>query len=261
MSELPHAWLLRLLKVNPHPRLPESAQRVFRAAPAYLLYRRVLLGLKHVSVVAGAMIAWVFFSNLYLPVLFSMPYGRAGFYAVEALAWLSFLVLLPVSFFIVRLDYELRWYVLSDRSLRIREGVMALREKTMTFANIQQISIRQNPLQRVLGIADVMVETAGGGSGSKGADAGHDAAEHLHEARFRGVSDAEAIRDIILACVRQHRDTGLGEPSEVITTGEPASTATPTTLEAARELLAEVRELRGSLARRPAPVSVDPPGS
>ncbi|QSQ11439.1 PH domain-containing protein [Myxococcus landrumensis] len=248
MAELPHAWLLRWLKVNPEPRLPEGTVRVFHAAPAYLTYRRVLLALKNTSVVMGTLIGWAFLNRLF-PWFMDLPYARPVLYTVEAIVWLSFLVLLPVSFFVVRLDYSLRWYVLTDRSLRIREGVMSLREKTMTFANIQQISIQQNPIQRMLGIADVKVETAGGGKGSGSADPDAGTTEHLHEARFRGVSNAEAIRDMLLERVRMHRDTGLGEPTELITDTVPLLGQAPS-LDAARELLSEVRKLRGALTRR-----------
>ena len=45
------------------------------------------------------------------------------------------------SLAVLRLGYELR--------LRIRERIVAINEKTITFANIQQISIRQGPLQQV----------------------------------------------------------------------------------------------------------------
>lgn len=248
MADVPHAWLLRWLKVPSERQLPEGTVRVFNAAPAYLNYRRVLLALKQVGVLAGTVAGWLFLSR-WLPMVLDFPYTRPLMYALEAFVWVGYLVMFPVSFFVIRLDYELRWYALTDRSLRVHEGVMSLREKTMTFANIQQISIQQNPLQRLLGIADVKVETAGGGSGSRASDADLDPAEHLHEARFRGVSDPEAIRDAILERVRLHRDTGLGEPTELATRHEePAAVASP--VAAARELLAEVRELRGTLASR-----------
>ena len=41
---------------------------------------------------------------------------------------------------LVRLDFEKRWYLVTDRSLRVREGVVNVREMTIMFANIQNIS-------------------------------------------------------------------------------------------------------------------------
>lgn len=42
----------------------------------------------------------------------------------------------PLIYTLARLDYELRWCIVTDRSLRIREGIASVRESTMTFANI-----------------------------------------------------------------------------------------------------------------------------
>ena len=38
-------------------------------------------------------------------------------------------------------------------------------ETTITFENIQNVTVQQGPLQRLFGIADVRVDTAGGGGG------------------------------------------------------------------------------------------------
>ncbi|MCP3098244.1 PH domain-containing protein [Myxococcus sp. K15C18031901] len=251
MADLVREGLLRLLKVDPRPHLPEGTQRVFRASPAFLTYLRILWGLKQVGVLSGLVVGWVILSPLVHHA--EIPYlSPLVFYGVEVLAWGGFLLQLTLGFLVTRLNYELRWYVLSDRSLRVREGILSLREKTLAFANIQQLSIHQNPLQRLLGIADVKVETAGGGSGGRHEESAG-MGERPHEAHFRGVDDAEAIRDLILARVRTHRDTGLGEPTEHVSPQAPV--LVDTSLEAAHALLAEVRALRGALTgkRRAAP--------
>ncbi|AEI63064.1 PH domain-containing protein [Corallococcus macrosporus] len=251
MSDAAPAWFLRLLKVPPAPHIPEGAAvRVFRAAPAHRQLQLLRWGLRQAGVVVGLIFTWVAVKNRFVP---HLPYEYAGtvFFIFELFAWLAFAVQAPITFLVAWLDYEYRWYILSDRSLRIREGLVSLQEKTMTFANIQQVSIRQNPLQRLFGIADVKVETAGGGSkgGSADADASH--TEGLHEAHFRGVNNPEEIRDVIMARVRMHRDAGLGEPRHP----EPAALPVPVassaaTLDAAKELLGEMRALRSTLAAR-----------
>ncbi|XXF79427.1 PH domain-containing protein [Myxococcaceae bacterium GXIMD 01537] len=264
MPELLRPWFLRLLKVPPNPALPPGEVRVFRAAPGYLPYRWSLWAMRQASVLVGLIAGEWFMRSILRRV--DQPLVSAGAYLLEALAWLAYFVQLPLSFFVARLDYELRWYILSDRSLRIREGVLALREKTMTFANIQQLSIRQNPLQRVFGIADVKVETAGGGASGDSGDSGSGMSEHLHEAHFRGVDDAEALRDVILERVRASRDSRPGkagdtpvsqgaEPNAPARQGAEPSTSVRqgagpepgATLAAARELLAEMRALRQAL--------------
>jgi uncharacterized membrane protein YdbT with pleckstrin-like domain len=103
----------------------------------------------------------------------------------------------------------MRWYKVTDRSLRIRAGVWNVHEMTMTFANVQNITISQGPLERLFGISDVKVDTAGGG-GSSGS---HGNAEglNLHVATFRGVDNPEEIRDLMLQRLRRLRDAGLGD--------------------------------------------------
>ncbi len=244
MSDAAHAWLLRLLKVPAAPHLPEGAAvRVFRSAPAYRQLQLLRWGLRQAGVLVGLIVTWVAVKHRFIP---QLPYAHADtvFLFFEVSAWLVFAVQAPITFLVAWLDYEYRWYILSDRSLRIREGLVSLQEKTMTFANIQQVSIQQNPVQRLLGIADVKVETAGGGGGRpKDANALHH--EGLHEAHFRGVDNPEEIRDVIMTRVRLHRDAGLGEPhpEPALPPSAPPSAAT---LGAARELLAEVRALRST---------------
>ena len=167
----------------------------------------------------------------------------------EAGAVFFFLAQLPVTLALVRLDFELHWYIVTDRSLRIRTGLLRLRETTMSFANIQQVTVTQGPLQRLLGLADVRVQSAGGGGHAEhppGADAS------LHTGVFHGVANATEIRDLILDRLRQFRATGLGDPddhpSPVGGVPSPRSDFAPTTaadtLAAARELLHEASALR-----------------
>ena len=124
----------------------------------------------------------------------------------------SFVGQAALTYFSLRLNYEMRWYKVTDRSLRIRAGVWSVHEMTMTFANVQNISITQGPLERLFGIADVRVETAGGGGGHGGPHGKGDGfGANLHTAVFRGVDDAEEIRDLMLARLRRVRGAGLGD--------------------------------------------------
>ena len=152
-----------------------------------------------------------------------------------------------VTYAILRLDYEQRWYIVTDRSLRIRSGLWSVQEMTMSFANLQQVALSQGPLQRLLGIADVRVQSAGGG----GASPGHKGQDlSLHTGVFHGVDNAQEIRDLILERLRLFRETGLGDPDEA-KRAHPETPSTPTlhtpdqsALAAAKELLDEARALR-----------------
>ncbi len=245
-------WLLEMLRVPREPTVPAGAStiRIFRAAPNYFRYRLAIWAVTQVGVLLGLIAGLLFLSQMRT---FASPTVLFFVRGAEVLAWLAFLLQLPFSLAALRLDFDMRWYILADRSFRIREGIFSLHEKTMTFANIQQITIRQNPLQRLLGIADVNVRSAGGGDSSAGK--GGKAApigEAMHEAYFRGVDNAEEIRSAIRDRVRHHRDTGLGDPDEEQTYfpggGALEVLDAPPVLVAARELREEMRLLNRALA-------------
>jgi membrane protein YdbS with pleckstrin-like domain len=168
---------------------------------------------------------------------------------VKAIAILAYLAQLPVTFVIARLDYELRWYMVTDRSLRIRHGIWKVSESTMSFANIQQVVVSQGPLQRALGLSDVKVQSAGGDSGDSDSHHHvHGKEDDLHMGLFHGVTNGSEIRDLILARLRGYRAAGLGDPDEqaaiVSTAVVPPSTSI---VDAAQELAGEARELRAAL--------------
>lgn len=250
--------LLRLLRVPPDPAPPpgDPAQvRTFRAAPSFFRYSVALWAFKQLSAAVGLFVSYLFVRGITAGV---GPFAYLGL--VERFFILVYVIQLPFSYALLRLDFELRWYILSDRSLRIREGILSVREKTMTFANIQNIAIRQNPLQRLFGIATVVVRAAGGGAAQASSGGG---GRGSHEATFEGVDNGEHIRDAIRARIRLHRDAGLGDPGEpepdeasaiparlhnrpVAAVGAPArpNADAASVLAAANRLLDEARALR-----------------
>jgi membrane protein YdbS with pleckstrin-like domain len=166
--------------------------------------------------------------------------------------WAIALVFLQIPWTLaaLRLDYEIRWYVVTGRSLRIRHGLLTVHESTLSFVNIQQAVVTQGPLQRYLGLADVRVQSAGGGSGGEH-DSDH--TDSLHTAVFHAVENAAEIGDLVLTRLRQFRAAGLGDPDDGVATSVPpvAPAAPPVqapagsvALVAARELLAEAQSLR-----------------
>jgi uncharacterized membrane protein YdbT with pleckstrin-like domain len=177
---------------------------------------------------------------------------------VEGIGVLAFVAQLPISLGAVWLDYGRRWYLVTDRSLRIREGVWTTHERTMSFANVQNLEVRQGPLNRLLGIASLEVRSAGGGSAHSSAKQGGGTGDDLHVAYFRGVDNAAEIRDLILARLRTLRGSGLGdldEERERFPAGQPSTSgdarrpaaASAEVLAAAHSVLAEARALRSLL--------------
>jgi len=252
MSEdLPDGLIARFLKVPPEPEPPVGSPdtlRVFNAAPGYLNYRRTVWLLGQVGTGIGLLFGLFFLMSEFD--FGGVPFGGRLWAVIEALAVIGFLVQLPVSYLLIKLDYRYRWYMTTDTSLRIREGIATVRERTMTYANIQNISLKQGPIQRLFGISDLQVRTAGGG-GSDSAEEGkkgHSDAENMHLGYFRGVDNAEEIRDLILERMRRLKDSGLGDPDEPVAHSViPGAAGTGDLEAAASELLTEARALRAAI--------------
>lgn len=207
------AWLLWLLKVPPEPNDPSGdarTLRVFRAAPGYLRYITAGWLLTQLAILAGIVAADIPTAIF----LRGSGLATAVLAVVTVLGLLAFAVQFALTWFALRLDYELRWYKVTDRSLRIRSGVWNVSEMTMTFDNIQNITVTQGPLERFFGISDVRVTTAGGGEAAAQKKSGHGGGQNLHLGVFRGVDNPEEIRDLMLARLRRLRDTGLGDPTD-----------------------------------------------
>ena len=238
----------RLLRIPHDPAPPPGdhvSTRIFLAAPNYYKYLLCLWGIR---AAAGFLIVIV---------AIVVPFSVMAFtFTKEGKAWAALLWLIPVvvmalnilsSMFllaVLRLNFEKRWYVVTDRSLRIREGVTTVREMTVNFANIQNISISQGPLQRMLQIADLRVDTAGGGGGSS---KGKERSENLHTAWFRGIDNANEVRELIQQRLRRLKDSGLGDHEENV----PSATFefSAAMLDAIREVHTEAAALRQAVSR------------
>ena len=245
--------ITRFLKVPPEPESPlgsPGSVRVFNASPGYYRYRLVLWGIRQVGALVGLLVGLAFVAGGIEIAAF--PLSGELVTIIEVVGVGFFLVQLPLSFLMVRLDYRYRWYMTTDTSLRIREGITTVRERTMTFANIQNLSLKQGPVQRIFGISDLQVRTAGGGGAESSEESkrGHSEADNMHLGYFRGVDNAEEIRDLILAQMRGMRDSGLGDPDETAAASEAAPIVADDSIEvlaAAQEMLAESKRLRAVL--------------
>jgi uncharacterized membrane protein YdbT with pleckstrin-like domain len=214
--------MLRMLKVPPEPHPPagsaESAQ-VFRASKRYLQLKLLNWGVGQIFTLLGLITAIVVLNLVgagKIEVPFEVPHKGIvlrGLGWLEIIGIVGFLVQLPLSILPVILDWELRWYIVTDRSLRIREGVWKVSEMTLTFANVQEVSIRQGPVERLFGISNLRVRTAGGG-GKINPNEPQSEEKSGHIGYFRGVDNAPAIRDLILARLKRLRDAGLGDPDQ-----------------------------------------------
>jgi len=157
---------------------------------------------------------------------------------ILVLPW-AVIVFVPnaIALLALYLRYDTTWYVLTARSMRIRRGIWILRETTITYENIQNVTVTQGPLERFYGIANVVVQTAGGGGGGHGPHGGGGEMS-THVGLLEGLTNAHEIREMILTRTRQSAQAGLGDE-----TAESSSPRwRPTT-----EHVAALREIRDAL--------------
>jgi putative membrane protein len=76
---------------------------------------------------------------------------------------LGVLVLLAWS----TIEWLRRTYSLEGGALRVEEGVLARKLRAVPFDRIQQVDLVRKPLHRLLGVATLRVETAGGGTSAE----------------------------------------------------------------------------------------------
>jgi membrane protein YdbS with pleckstrin-like domain len=230
--------LLTLLMAPREPPEPPAGSRgsvqVFRAAPNFLRYQMVVWGLGFAA------------ATLFAIVMLAVGIGREGpaELAVGCLMLAGSVAGAVVKYFLIRIDYDMRYYVVTDRSLRIREGALIIHEATFTFANVQNLRILQGPLERVLGLSNLVVETAGGAGGSSKDNKQQNPFRRGHEGKLRGVANARQVRDQILVLLKQYRDAGLGDPEDHRPGGSArAGGLSPQALERLREVRDEMRLL------------------
>ncbi len=227
--------VLRVLKTPLEPPEPPAGShasvQVFRASPRFLTYR--MLGF------------WIAISVLWIAwwVLLIAAFAERE-PAPLVIAVLGAPLLLAVQFvgyFATRIDYELRTYIVTDRSLRVREGAIVVKEMTVTHANVQNLHVVQGPLQRAFGISSLKVDTAGGGAGQKGQH------ETGHSIQMAGIENAHEVRDLVLGYLQRHgRTAGLGDPDDL----EEGALASPGMLEAVRAIRDAARSLRAAAEAR-----------
>lgn len=189
---------LPLLKLNlAPPHLPEGSTlvRELRPSSSWLAYRylQVLIGLLNQFIGVGVM-AVVLVTKL----------GKGGVLLALLLAVIEFFVV-GFALVVARVDYDLRHYLVGDRSLRVAQGAWKREEVTLSYANVQNIEVMQGPLERLFGFKSLTVSTAGSDGSPQ------DDASHL--VTLVGLENADELRELILGMLRQHKDSGLGEPA------------------------------------------------
>ena len=198
--------LTRWFRVPQHPpSLPvHTGENMcsFRPAPGFLRYLKFKFWVVLTLIDVAIIVPWIAFT-IVMPMV-----GLLISPLVLAIAFLPDII----AYMAIHLRYDTTWYVMTERSMRIRRGIWVINEITITFENIQNVTIRQGPLQRFFGISDIRVHTAGGGSGPHGPDGPQTG--FSHQGLLEGLANARAIRDLILIRLQQSKSVGLGDEEQ-----------------------------------------------
>ncbi|MFP4382196.1 MAG: PH domain-containing protein [Candidatus Sumerlaeia bacterium] len=229
--------VLRCPKEPPEPPVGSyDSVYVFRASKKFLRYR--LLGL------------WISMGGFVIFGLVGFIIMLMSLQLLGVILAILITIFVAIKFFIlyvmVRLDYEMRYYIITDRSLRIRENVWQIRETTITFENIQNVRVTQGPLQRIFGIYDVVVETAGGGGMQ---DPSQGMQGNMHRGTFRGIERPQELRDLIMNYLKNVRTSGLGHSDEDEEDEDDSTTGfSPESIQVLQAIAKETQALRQKMS-------------
>lgn len=143
------------------------------------------------------------------------------YYVLRALAGtVAFPVLMPLLYF----RYHTMRYQFSEEGIRMSWGILFRNEVVLNYARIQDIHLRSNAIERILGLARIEIQTAAGSSNA--------------EMTLEGITDSEGMRDFLYSRMR-----GVHHPPK------PDVSPLAATLD---QIAAELREIRVALqdARR-----------
>ncbi len=203
------------------PAEPSSFCRTFQPSRRYLAYLKLYFWIGLLAIDLAILAGWVL-------LLAWEPW-------VGWLAAIPMLVIAVVpdliAYVAIHLRYDTMWYVMTDRSLRTRRGIWVILEHTITFENVQNVFVRRGPIERLFGLSNVVVETAGSAEGEQ-----DNPFAVGNKAVIAGIQNAEEIRTLILERVSTNHTTGLGDERR-------SSGWTSRQLALLREIRDEVREL------------------
>lgn len=132
--------------------------------------------------------------------------------------------------------YHTMRYKFTDDGISMSWGILFRREIILNYARIQDIHLKSNLVERWLGLARILVQTASG--------------SHSAEMTIEGVKEFEPLRDFLYARMRGVKD-GHAHPVDAsnASSAEDRTAADELTL-ALRETAHELRALRETLEKR-----------
>jgi len=120
-------------------------------------------------------------------------------FSLCVVGWL--ILMIPILLWIPAFYRSLE-YVVDNDSVKMKKGVFWRKRVTVPYTKITNVDVTQGPVQRMLNIGRIHVQTAGAG-GAQGAKA---------ELKLLGVRDLDGLKDTIMERVRGYT---ISRPEEV----------------------------------------------
>jgi putative membrane protein len=149
-----------------------------------------------------------------------------GLFTYYVLGALVFPPLFPIVIIPLYFRYHTMRYRFTAEGISMSWGILFRRQIIVNYARIQDIHLRSNVVERWLGLARILVQTASGSASA--------------EMTIEGIKEYEALRDFLYARMRGVHD----HPSPAISAGA-GTDATDSNAELATALREAARELRG----------------
>lgn len=150
------------------------------------------------------------------------------------LSLLVFPPLFPVLILPAWFRYSTLRYRFTDEGISMRWGILFRREIIVNYARIQDIHLHSNIVERWLGLARVMIQTASGSASA--------------EMTLEGFKNFEEVRDFLYSKMRGMKD----QSREPVTSGASGSSSSPELAIILQEVADELRKIRHALETRPA---------
>ena len=133
--------------------------------------------------------------------------------------------------------YHTMRYKFTNDGISMSWGILFRREIIVNYARIQDIHLRSNFVERWLGLARILVQTASGSSGA--------------EMTIEGLKEFEALRDFLYSRMRGVKDhSHQSAPAAGPVNASAGTTANGELVAALRETARELRAVREALAQR-----------
>lgn len=184
---------------------------VFKENPDATVYKIPLSRNKIIKKTIEGTIGWAFIIGIVF-LFFLLPilgiFGAGSFISVLIAFILLLVVISALNYWYQTLYYKTYYYDIEADFITVRKGVWFKNEIQFAYDRIQDVYVDQDVLDRILGLYDVHLSTAG----TTGYQMGYTNSSSANLAHFDGLDEQNAskIRDMILAKIKESRGKGQG---------------------------------------------------